>query len=35
MSCRAKLMTAEEAQAYLKMLKERQLNYQESIKNAD
>lgn len=30
MSCRAKLMTAEEAQAYLKMLKERQLNYKES-----
>ena len=30
MSCRAKLMTKEEAQAYLKMLKERQLNYQEA-----
>ena len=29
MSCRAKLMTAEEAQTYLKLLKERQRNFQE------
>ena len=32
MSCRAKLMTAEEAQTYLKLLKERQLNFKESQK---